>query len=739
MVRNFVSRVLLGTSVAAMLTGVAVAQGALDEVVVTAQKREQSVQDIPITINAISGDAIARAGVTDVNGIVDLVPGLNSRADGPTQTVFAMRGVGTNAFGVGVDGSVGVFVDDVFIGHPVLVNTSFFDVDRVEVVKGPQGTLFGRNTSAGAISAISRKAEMGSTYYDGSIAFGNEGQERFQFIANMSSSDRFGVRIAARVQERDGTFVNTTTNNELNNIDNQIVRLVASFRPSDATSIDFIAENYRDDSYWGMANMTFVDAAGADAFDRGRLETESVTQNARDDANVDSTRLALKLTHELNDNLSLTWNINKLDIESTTTAGDFLASGDYDPALAGLSVLDFSEPGDFEFFSTEVRLNGSGENMNWFIGGSYRDDQLYNNSILRYDDAHLDALLAGGTLGLASFNAIEESPTTVDVKSYAIYGDMTFDLSDRLSATLGGRYSDDEKDISVSVLPTTGNAGFNVLKPNVGDATASDSWSEFTSRFAMNYDLSENVMAYVSYAEGFKSGGFNSSLDDNGAILSVEPEKHDAIELGFKSELMDRRLRLNVAYFTSEYEDYQIEVQQGAAFVIRNIADADIDGFELDGVLMLNDSLDLQFAVSSLDTEITSGVLPTDTDGDGTVDTQVNVAGKNMPFAPDMSYTLALNYARMTSMGELGFNLAFSHTDKQYHTAYNDNDFGYSEKNDLVDVGVRLASANDRWRIALLGKNVTDERYLVSTNPVVFNTGVPNMGRLWSLEMGYRF
>ena len=738
MFRKRSAGMLLGVSVLALASSAVLAQS-LDEVVVTAQKRSQSAQDVPISINAISGDAIARAGVTDVNGIVDLVPGLNSRSDGPTQTVFAMRGVGTNAFGVGVDGSVGVFVDDVFIGHPVLVNTSFFDVERVEVVKGPQGTLFGRNTSAGAISAVSKKGEMGSTYYDAQVGFGNEGQRRYQFIANISSSDNFAIRLAGRVQERDGTFQNTTTGNELNNVDNQIFRLVASFNPSDKTAVNFIAENYQDDSYWGMANMTYVDANGDDAFDRNRMEVSSVTQNARDHANVDSTRLALSVEHELSDQMSITWNINKLDIESVAQAGDFLASGDYTPDLAGLSVLDFSEPGDFEFFATEARLNSTSDGVSWFIGASYRDDTLTNNSTLRYDDEHLDALLAGGALGLTSFNAVEESPTTVDVKSYAIFGDISFDISDRLTATVGGRYSDDEKDISVNVLPTTGNAGFNVLKPNVGSDTAKESWSETTSRFALNYDLSDNAMAYVSYSEGFKSGGFNSSLDDNLQILAVEPEKHDAIEIGVKSELMDRRLRLNLAYFTSEYEDYQIEVQQGAAFVIRNIADADIDGFEIDGAWLLSDNFELQFALSSLDTEITSGILPTDTDGDGAVDTQVNVAGNDMPFAPDLSYTLALNYSRMTNMGELGFNISYAHTDKQYHTAYNDDDFGYSEENDLVDVRLQLTAPNDSWRLALLGKNITDERYLVSTNPVVFNTGVPNMGSLWSVELGYRF
>jgi iron complex outermembrane receptor protein len=613
-------------SVIALSASGAFAQ-ALDEVVVTAQKRTQSVQDVPISINAISGDAIDKAGVTDVNGIVDLVPGLNSRSDGPTQTVFAMRGVGTNAFGVGVDGSVGVFVDDVYIGHPVLVNTSFFDVERVEVVKGPQGTLFGRNTSAGAISAASKGVDLdeGSRI---TLGGGNEGQQSVQFTTNQAITDKLGIRLAARVQERDGTYTNTTTGHELNNVDNQIVRLVADYEMSDATSVNLVLENYTDSSYWGMI----------DTGDNRSFEAESVTQAARGDVDIDSTRMAFKLTHDLGDNKTLVWNLNQLDITSVTTPGDFLPAG-------GANILVFSEPGDFEFFSTELRLNGSSDGMDWFVGASYRDDTLFNNSTLSYNIEDLGAIFDGNDPQGGAVDTNETSPTTAEVTAYAVYGDVSFDVSDRLSATLGARYSNDEKDIDVQVDAV----GAQVLKPIAGSATASDDWSETTGRFALNYELDDGVMAYASYAQGYKAGGFNSSLNDDGNVLAVEPETHDAIELGVKSELMDRRLRLNAAYFSSEYKDTQIEVQQGTAFVIRNIADADISGFELDGIYAASENLDIQFAVSSLDTEITAGILPTDTDGDGAVDTQVNVAGNDMPFAPELSYTLGLNYSQTTS------------------------------------------------------------------------------------------
>lgn len=710
---------LLGVGLVALSTSSIFAQS-LDEIVVTAQKRSESLQDVPISINAISGEAIEKAGVTDVNGIVELVPGLNSRSDGPTQTVFAMRGVGTNAFGVGVDGSVGVFVDDVYIGHPVLVNTSFFDVERVEVVKGPQGTLFGRNTSAGAISAVSKGVDLD----DGTrimIGGGNEGQKRMEFITNQQLSDRLGIRFAARIQERDGTFKNTTTGNDLNNVDNQTVRLVADYEVSDATSINLVLENYTDNSYWGMI----------DTGSNRTIDGDSVTQAARGDVDIDSTRIAFKLTHELDDNKTLVWNLNKLDISSVTTPGDFFPFG-------GANLLVFSEPGDFEFLSTELRLNGSSESMDWFVGASYREDTLFNNSTLSYNIGDLAAVLILGDFNAVQGGAIdtnETSPTSADVTAYAIYGDVSFDITDKLSTTLGARYSVDDKDIRVQV----DQVGANVLKPIFGTASASDDWSETTGRFVLNYQINDNVMAYTSFSQGFKAGGFNSSLDGNGNVLAVDPETHDAFELGLKSELFDRRLRLNAAYFDSEYNDTQIEVQQGAAFVIRNIADAEISGFELDAMWVASDNLDIQFAVSSLDAEITNGILPTDTDGDGVVDTQVNVAGNDMPFSPDLSYTLGVNYTKSTSIGELGFGVSYSHTDKQYHTAYNDDGFAYSEDNDLIDLRLDLTSNDESWTVSLLGKNITDERYLISTNAVVSNTGVPNIGSLWSVNLGYRF
>ena len=285
-------------------------------IIVTAQKRAESAQEIPLTISAISGDQTEDAGISTVDGLVSRVPGLNSRSDGPTQTVFAVRGIGTNAFGVGVDASVGVFVDDIYIGQPVLANASFFDVDRIEVVKGPQGTLFGRNTSAGAVSVISKKADAGDTYVEGTLGYGTDGQMLVRGILNLSQSPDSGIRIGAQYEERDGTFVNGSDGTDLNNKEAFIIRASGWKEFGDNFRADVLFEHSKEDGRYGVIAVDPADREGS-------AKVREVFQGSREDVDVDATRALLKLAYDFNPDLTLTSITSYLNINSVTTPTDF--------------------------------------------------------------------------------------------------------------------------------------------------------------------------------------------------------------------------------------------------------------------------------------------------------------------------------------------------------------------------------------------------------------------------------
>lgn len=733
--------VLFGASASAQDNGVY-----LDEVVTTAQKRSQSTQDIPISVSALPAEFLEKTVATNIDGVVDLIPGLNSRSDGPTQTVFAIRGVGTNAFGIGVDGSVGIFVDDVYIGLPVLANAAFFDVAQIEVVKGPQGTLFGRNTSAGAISVTSNKAELGKNYAELKVGFGNDGQELYQGVANFAAGENGAIRIGGRYELADGPFENGFTGNELNGKDGYLLRASVYQELSPNLRFNILGEFSAEDSFYGVIAV--------DPSDRNDIPN-TVFQAEREDVNLESIRLAADIEYDINDSLTLTSVTSYLDISSVTTPNDFSIAS-FSPAIDDvtfsggpddfpLAVLPFREPGAFDFFSQEFRLNGKGERLNWFVGASYARDDLFNNTSLVGVDEDVVAGLFFGTPDCAtaaidfgvdptvcSSSASEQSPTFVDTDSLGVYGDLTYDFTDRFQVTLGGRLSYVRKQIDIDVQPGTGlfgALGTAIVRPITGQAEGSESFTEFTPRVALSYKLTDDILTYASYNRGFKSGGFNSALDENGELVIVDSEINDAFEIGVKSDLFGGRARLNAAGFYSDYSDFQVEIQNGASFNILNVADAEIFGFELEGTLLVTEGFQLQAAYTFLDTE------QQDADQTGTT-------GEDLPFAPRNSFSVAGSYDFDTAYGNVNLQGSYSYTDDQFNTIFGTQSPDlFSDKHESLDARIGLTSTDERWTIALLGTNLTGDRHFISTNDVIGGVpiGVPNVDTRYRVEFTGRF
>ena len=410
-----------------------------------------------------------------------------------------------------------------------------------------------------------------------------------------------------------------------------------------------------------------------------------------------------------------------------------------------LDLLPFREPGDFEFFSTELRLNGSGNAVDWFVGASYRSDTLENDtSLVGYNDFHLIPLFFGADCDVVAVdfglpvtacneNAQENSPARADVESFGLYGDVTWRASDVFSVTAGARISHDKKDMALTVTPSTGILGeldTAVVKPITGTGTASESWTEFTPRVSLKYNVSDDAMVYATYSVGYKSGGFNSSFDENGVILSVDPETNTAYELGFKSDLAGNTLRLNGALFYSDYEDFQIEVQNGAAFTIQNVGSAEIKGAELEMVLAASSDLTLSAAYTYLDTEVKSGIV-----------NGIDISGNNLPFAPKHSIVAAADYSTYTGIGLFGVNATLSHTSKASLSPLGpDAPDLFSDAFTNLDVRVSIAGEDENWEFAVLGQNLLNQRYFTTVNDIIGQPiGIPNYRRSVRAELSFRF
>jgi iron complex outermembrane receptor protein len=742
-------RTLLAISVSAILLATQAqaqdamehAGGTIEEVVVTAQKRNESVQDVPISITAFDAQFVKDRGLSTVADVVAFTPGLTARVDAPSQSVFAIRGIGTNAFSVSADPSVGIFIDDVYAGHPIIANSAFFDVERIEVVKGPQGTLFGRNTSAGAISIASREPEIGEKYLDTRLGFGDHSQQIYEAIGNFSASDTAGLRIGARYERRDGTFRNVTDGEELNGKDDLIARIAGLAHLTDRLTAHMLVDYSTIDSYWGATAVNPDDPEST-------ADVDTVEQNPRDDQNGKTWRAAVRLEYEISDSLTLTSLTGYLDAKITATPGDF--------DLATLRVLQFAEPNEFRYLSQELRLNGSNGPFEWFVGASVRDEDNFANTELRYSD--FDVFTAFGldcaldAPGLCQDDVAEPSVAHADNFSWGVFGDVVWQATDHLSLTLGGRYTRDEKEIIVDT-PYSGSAtsdlllgGNNVLESwTVAPTRGEKTWSDFSPRFAARYDLGQDAILYANVSRGYKAGGFNSAPNVPGSELApgetqfapaFDPETNTAYEIGIKSVLADRRVKLNLAAFYLDYSDYQVETQIGGpTFTIQNVADAENMGIDFEAQVYLTDNLDVMLGYSWLDSDLKSGVINVPDVG------PVDVAGNRMPFAPESTFVAIANYVLPSSIGDWRLSAAYNYTDDQFISPLNDmlDNVQIAHSHFTLDLRAALASPDDRWSVALIGENVTDERWFGNPTFIFEPLGTPNIGRLIRGELTYRF
>jgi iron complex outermembrane receptor protein len=693
----------------------------LEEIIVTAQKREQSTQDIPIAVNAFDSDFINKSGIVDTADLVAYTPGLNGQSYQDTESVFTVRGIGTQAFGVGADNSVGMFIDDQPIGRTTLVGTSFFDVERIEVVKGPQGTLFGRNASAGAIAIHTNKASTDASSLYFKIGGGNEGQELFEGTGNWAATDRLALRLAGRYEKRDGTFEDANTGDELNDRDHQNLRGAIHYNFTDAVYADLVYERLEVDN---RTAATFLD----NAFD------DKISINRQPKQEIESDRATLRFVWDVNDSMTLTSNTSYLDYDMTAVPVDADATDTF--------VINLFEPQEGEQFVQEFRLNGTSERIDWFVGASYIQEDIASQTTYQWSDFILvQALVEDFTLcestGLCEEFVEQPNFADTDNTSMAVYGDLAWRLGDRTTLTVGARYTQDEKDFSLNQpLPDSVFgllAGDALIKSaTAGTITDDDTWSSFDPRIALDFALTDDVLLYASVASGYKSGGFNSNPDRLLAEgVSQKPGSFDeesviAYEVGVKSRFWNDRAQLNAALFYNDYEDFQIEDNANLTILIQNAAEVETQGLEIDGNFLLTENLSLIATYAYLDAEFKEGSF-----------SGIDISGNRMPRSPENTASIILDYSRpIGDAGEWNVRGEYVYSDSFYFDALNEFE---QDSYGLVNARLGWRSGSGRWGVALIGENLADEEYFVHQTLVLDPLGFPGMGRMYRLELTANF
>jgi len=720
MLKHSFNKRQLAVAVAAVLasttSGIASAADmsfAIEEVMVTAQKRSESAQDVPVAISAFSEDMVRNTGVDTITDIIPMIPGLTGSSYGNSTNAWAIRGISTNDWSAGSEPSVGVFIDDAYIGRSVLAMSAFFDIDRIEVVKGPQGTLFGRNASVGAISIITNKPTDEDSLQLG-LAAGNEGQQEYDVVGNLAASDQLTFRFAYHGSRLEG-IIDDVVQNEEGFTDRDDFRLMTRWAPSE----DFealLTLNYSD----ADTNLNGAYNPGLSAVEPGEEFPDNIGHSVKERENTESDGVNLRLTWDLTDNMTLTSITDRRSFESSYvqdvdgTSDDAFIDAAFEVGTGGATISFATPETEQDSISQEFRLNGTAVNIDWFVGASYFEEDIDETTIIDLVDTALG-------LGLLAEDRIVSGGTT---ESYGVYGDVKWALNDELSITGGLRWSQDKKDWCTASSAEVGLAAIDTLGKVCGDET----WSETTPRLVVDYSFSNDVMAFASVSKGYKGGGFNAVAGDfvggdliGDGVAAFDPETNLAYELGLKSTLMDGRLQFNASTYLNDYEDLQIQTATLAGILTTNAAEAETKGVELEATYMPIADLKLMANYSYLDAEFTKGDLD----------------GAELAYAPENSYSISASYEQSLTAGSLNWFAMYNWQDDFYYDVDNvlaEDSYG------LLNAKLTFTPSSEAWDLALAVDNISDEDYAVFRQDIGLGEALTRgMPRLWKVEFNAYF
>lgn len=643
----------------------------LNVIVVTAEKREKDLQDVPIAITAMSGETLTANGISNVEDLQFFVPGLTVTND--SMAIINIRGIGTSAFGVATDPSTTVHYDGVYISRPTTSYQDMFDVERVEVLRGPQGVLFGRNSAGGTLNIISKMPTDELTGTVG-VTLGNLGKRKFSGTVSGAVSDGAKARLTLVKNDRNGIYRDPNSDRRYQDENNFAGRFTLAVDATDRLEIVLRADVSRDrETGYPAIRETYpasLIAAGATVpAQRNEIALDAVPRYDIDAWGVSST---------------IRFDAGSVELKSITAfrSSDVDQVLDVDATDIFLRNIEFAESS--KSFTQEFQiLSTRPSRLTWILGAFYlREDGEDEIQILEPNRAL----------------AIPESNTT---DAFALFGQASYEFTDNLRLTTGLRYSYEKKDFGYRILS-------NDEEVDSGSPTAS--WSAWTPKFGLELDLSEDILAYASATRGFKSGGFQ--LGDAKPFL---PEYLWSYEVGLKTTLFDRKLQANFSSFYYDYSNLQVVQYINGVASTTNAGRATIKGVEAEFQAKPTRNLSLTSTISWLDARY-----------DVYFDDQVSLEGNRLPNAPKWNATFGAEYrAPLGSAGFLTLRGDVARRGTAYFKPSNDPRYA-SSPTTLVNGRISWEPSGGQWEVALYGRNLTDERYATYKTFGTDATGVSN-------------
>ena len=768
---------VLGATIAALSAQVAAQSAVLEEIVVTAQKRAENLQEVPVSVTAFSAANLESRSMFNLGNLSSFTPNVDinhGKGDGgSTNAAVFIRGVGQNDFIFPTDPGVGIYLDGVYIARSIGGMLDLADVERIEVLRGPQGTLYGKNTIGGAINVVTSRPS-GETSGRVKVTFGE--RDRQDLEANLSLpliDNKLYAKLALASKNQDGFSERVSSNLDLGDTNVDAARLGLNWILSEDVSLYLSADASRirqngapgtlletfdaPGGLYGLYNGLAAPFVGAQlGLPPGSLFDDRWVTGDTDKSNGTGP------TEDENDTwgviATLDWEINEnVSFKSITAYREMEATIRTDIDYSPFPIIHTDEEQDQEQFSQEFQLSGDSGKLHWLVGAYYLTEDIsdLNTTLLAsgiFDTLNVlpaavvplvpgvvcpaapPAPCAGGAGNpLNAALDLDVRPyTSLDTTNWATFVHLSYALTEQLSLTLGGRYSYEEKEYFIdSVFPNSGN----IATPPTKDT---QDWSKFTPKIGVDFQVNEDLMVYGSITQGQKSGGWNPRPLQPAEFKRYDQEELTAYEIGLKSKLLDGRMTLNIAAFYSEYEDLQlfantINPTNGSLLLtVDNAGDVDLYGFEIEIVARPTANLDINFGAGYLENEYQS------------LSPNTGYSENNeLPQAPKWTLNGGAQYRfdLDEALGSITVRGDVSYRSKTYNDPQNTKAIvqsGYG----VVNARISWISPAETWQSSLFVTNLNDKEYFTSAESIPafgIRNAVYGRPREWGVSLSYHF
>jgi iron complex outermembrane recepter protein len=728
----------------------------LEEVQVTARKQSEALQDVPVAVAAVSAEQVRAAGIRDVGDLTILVPSLVVTSNSnPFNTSYRIRRIGNEGNIPDFEPDTGLFIDGAYRSRSGLGLGDLADIERIEVLRGPQSTLYGRNVTAGAISVMTAKPSQ-QFGIQGELTAGNDALTGFRGFVTGGLTDSLSARLSLTGTRRD-PIADNLMGDDSDDLDQYSARAQFLFEPTDALSMRLIASHTdRDmkpllaDLHYGpgvtaLVNAVVANPAALGAADGPALANGIINDGAQpildnDPLNRRVQALAPLRFEQKSDDViaSIDYELGAVTLTSVTSYDTYETAQSWnDAGQTGLDLVNYRDFQTGDTLSQELRLSSDpGNTLSWLTGLYY-----YDNRFERGDPAQHEFVLgqAIDELGVAAGLA---SPTLPDVpvfglpgdtgdfreisegRSYGAFAQSTWEATERLALTLGLRYTLEEKEVSLVNTPFTTAPGplaalslpVRTLTPAGSSFALDDSWDAVTGTFSTVYHFTPDVMMYASAATGFKGGGYNGGFGNTPlAKRPFDSEDVTSYELGVKSDL-GNRVRLNATAFLSDYQDFQSASFVGLQFLVNNAEKVRVQGLEAELTAKLSEGFRLDLSATYAEAtyeRYTQGSCYTGRTPDDPTTGACDLSGQTLPFAPKLTATAGLQWEHSFGAGSLFSRLDGNWVGEQNVTSELDPNHGLQDAYGIMNF--RLGWSRDTWEISGWVRNLTDETYVTQT------------------------